>query len=133
MNPIVLKNVPVHTTSQQIADLLSEEGVLVAVASNIVDFLNNSYSKTVVIQGHCWQDTEQAHHIIKNLHYNGETEIETRDGVFIAKIAEQEEKTIAEPEEENNPDPKCEELDAYFYLDLRDLDLRDLIEKELAQ
>jgi len=113
MNTIVLNNVSVFTTSQQIADLMNEEGIL--IASNIVEFLNNSYSKTVVIQVHCWQDTEQAYHIIKNLHYNGETEIETRYGVFLTNTAEKEEITVNEPNEENiNPDPKCEELDAYL-------------------
>ena len=112
MNAIVLNNVSVFTTSQQIADLMNEEGIL--VASNIVDFLNNSYSKTVIIQVHCWQDTEQAYHIIKNLQFNGETEIETRNGIFIAKTAEQEEIRIDVPEQEIKPDPKCEELDAYL-------------------
>ena len=114
MNIIVLNNVSVFTTSQQIADLMNEEGIL--VASNIVDFLNNSYSKTVIIQVHCWQDTEQAYHIIKSLRYNGETEIETRNGIFIAKTAEQEEIRIDVPEQEQDiePDPKCEELDAYL-------------------
>ena len=112
MNAIVLNNVSVFTTSQQIADLLSDEGIL--IANNIVDFLNNSYSKTVVIQVHCWQDTEQAYHIIKNLHYNGETEIETKDGLFIAKTAEQEEITTDVPEQDIEPNPKCEELDAYL-------------------
>lgn len=112
MNAIVLNNVSVFTTSQQIADLLSDEGIL--IANNIVDFLNNSYSKTVVIQVHCWQDTEQAYHIIKNLHYNGETEIETRDGIFEAKIAEQEEILLDEPEQDIEPNPKCEELDEYL-------------------
>ena len=112
MNIIVLNNVSVFTTSQQIADLMNEEGIL--VASNIVDFLNNSYSKTVIIQVHCWQDTEEAYHIIKNLQFNGETEIETRNGIFIAKTAEQEEIRIDVPEQEIQPDPKCEELDAYL-------------------
>ena len=112
MNTIVLNNVSVFTTSQQIADLMNEEGIL--IARNIVDFLNNSYSKTVVIQVYCWQDTEQAYHIIKNLRYNGKTEIETSNGVFIAKIAEQEEVEINDPITELDPDPKCEELDAYL-------------------
>jgi hypothetical protein len=112
MNTIVLNNVSVYTTPQQIADLMNDEGIL--IASNIVDFLNNSYSKTVVIQVHCWQDTEQAYYIIKNLHYNGETNIETKDGLFIAKTAEQEEIMINVPEQEIEPDPKCEELDAYL-------------------
>ena len=112
MNAIVLNNVSVFTTSQQIADLLSMNGIL--IASNIVDFLNNSYSKTVIIQVYCWQDTEQAYHIIKNLHHNGETEIETSEGVFKANTAEQEKITFNEPEEEIEPNPKCEELDEYL-------------------
>mgnify|MGYP001028095770 CR=1 FL=1 len=112
MNAIVLNNVSVFTTSQQIADLLNDEGIL--IASNIIDFLNNTYSKTVVIQAHCWQDTEQAYQIIKNLRYNGETEIETRYGIFIAKTVDQEEIPIEEPEQEIEPDPYCEELDAYL-------------------
>lgn len=116
MNAIVLNNVSVYTTSYEIADLLSEEGIL--IARNIVDFLNNSYSKTVVIQVHSWQDTEEAYHIIKNLRYNGETEIETRNGIFIANIAEQEEiitdVSELEQEQEIEPDPKCEELDEYL-------------------
>lgn len=112
MNSIVLNNVSVFTTSQQIADLMNEEGIL--VASNIVAFLNNSYSKTVIIQVHCWQDTEQAYYIIKNLRYNGEIEIETKSGVFMAKTAEKEEITIGVPEQYIEPDPKCEELDAYL-------------------
>jgi len=162
MNAIVLNNVSVFTTSQQIADLMNEEGIL--VASNIVDFLNNSYSKTVIIQVHCWQDTEQAYHIIKSLKYNGETEIETKEGTFIVKTAEQEEITIGVPEQDIEPDPKCQELDAYLeqmmeedesiwfhnydkvssddemsrdesylYLDLRDLIGEELRGEEVAQ
>lgn len=112
MNAIVLNNVSVFITSQQIADLMNKEGIL--IASNIVDFLNNSYSKCVVIQVHCWQDTEQAYHIIKNLQYCGETEIETKDGIFIAKTAEHEEIAIKVPEEDIEPNPKWEEFDAYL-------------------
>lgn len=112
MNAIVLNNVSVFTTSQQIADLLNEEGIL--IANNIVDFLNNSYSKTVVIQIHCWQDTEEAYQIIKNLRWNGESEIETKNGIFKAKMVEQEEININEPEANIEPNPICEELDAYL-------------------
>lgn len=91
MNTIVLNRVPVNTTSQQIADLMYEEGIL--TASNIVCFLNNSYSKTAVIQVNCWQDTEQAYHIIKSLRYNNATKIETNKGLFEVKTVQQEEIT----------------------------------------
>jgi|UniRef100_A0A6C0INZ7 hypothetical protein len=104
MNTIVLNNVSVFTTSQEISYLLSVEGIL--NASNIVDVTNNSYSKTVVIQVHYWHDTEQAYHTIKSLNYRGKTNIETINGIFEAKTAEQEVDVI--------PDIKCEELDAYL-------------------
>lgn len=103
MNTIVLNNVSVFTTSQQIADILSDEGIL--IARNIVDFLNNLYSKTVVIQVNCWQDTEQAYNTIKGLQYSGRTEIETTYGIFEATKGD---------ETNDEPDPKCEELDAYL-------------------
>lgn len=104
MNTIVLNNVSVFTTSQEISYLLSVEGIL--NASNIVDVTNNSYSKTVVIQVHYWHDTEQAYHTIKSLNYRGKTNIETINGIFEAKTAEQDVDVI--------PDIKCEELDAYL-------------------
>ena len=101
-----------YTTSQKIADLLSEEGIL--IVNNIVDLLNNLYSKTVVIQVYYWQDTEKAYRIIKDLKRNGKTEIETREGIYEVKTVEQEKITIDVPEQEIKPDTKCEELDAYL-------------------
>ena len=79
MNTIVLNNVSVFTTSQEISYLLSVEGIL--NASNIVDVTNNSYSKTVVIQVHYWHDTEQAYHTIKSLNYRGKTNIDRKSVV----------------------------------------------------
>ena len=120
MNIIALNNVSVLMTSQDIANLLYDEGIL--IASNIVDFLNNSYSKSVLIEINCWQDTEEAYHIIKNLKHKGETEIETSGGIFIAKALNQEEIAdkdqveieIGELEQELKPNSLCEELDAYL-------------------
>lgn len=112
MNTIVLSNVSVCITLQEIANILNDEGIL--FVDNIVDYLNSPYSKTVIIQVRYWQDTEQAYYINRNLRFNGETEIETKNGIFEAKIYEQQEITIVEPEVAFEPNPKDEELDAYL-------------------
>jgi hypothetical protein len=112
MNPLIILNVSINTSSQKLARVLKEHGIL--DAEYITDFMNNSYSKTVFIQVAAWHNTKDAKEILKNLEHHGETNIGTSEGIFIAKKTQMEE---VAPEEEDlymEADPKCEELDAYL-------------------
>ena len=119
MNTIVLSNVSV---SLDIVEILYCEGIL--ISRNIIEFLNNSYSKTVIVEVEYWQDSEYAYQIIKDLIHLGETEIETIYGIFKASTVEQdcfeeedeeeEEEYEEEDEYEVQPNPICEEIDAYL-------------------
>lgn len=110
MDTIVLSNVSIFTSCIEIAEILNNEGILVAY--NTVEFLNNPFSKTVLIQVKYWHDSEQAYQIIKELRYNGETKIETKDQFYEAKCTGSEKITIDEQDERANF--KCEELDEYL-------------------
>ena len=110
MNTIVLSNVSV---SLDIVEILYCEGIL--ISRNIIEFLNNSYSKTVIVEVEYWQDSEYAYQIIKDLTHLGETEIETIYGIFKASTVEQDcFEEEEEEEEEQQPNPECEEIDAYL-------------------
>ena len=115
MNTIVLSNVSV---SLDIVEILYCEGIL--ISRNIIEFLNNSYSKTVIVEVEYWQDSEYAYQIIKDLIHLGETEIETIYGIFKASTVEQDcfeeedEEEEYEDEDEVQPNPICEEIDAYL-------------------
>ena len=95
MNAIVLNNISTYMCPDAIAQLLHESGILTAF--NLVDFYNNSYSKTVMVQVEQWHDTEEAYQIIKDLKYRGETRIETDEMVLeVSKAITHEVEIMAE-------------------------------------
>jgi hypothetical protein len=112
MDAIILNNVSTYLTAEVIAKSLYNSGML--TVKNITDFLNNSYSKTVMIQIEEWHDTEEAYHVIKNLRHTGESEIETNEITFNVSIAEKHEFKVVPEEMFLTPNPYAEELDAYL-------------------
>ena len=110
MNSIILNNVTTYLCPDVIADILYKAGIL--TAKNIVDFLNDTYTKTVMVQIEEWHDTEESYHIIKNLIHKGETEIETKEFTFQVTKAETYEYKVIPEEYLLTPNPLAEELDA---------------------
>jgi hypothetical protein len=85
MNAVILNNVPLSMNASVIANILLNAGIM--TTSNIVDFLNNTHSKTVMIEVLYWHDTETAFQIIKDLKQNGKTEIQTYDVTLEATLS----------------------------------------------
>ena len=112
MDAIILNNVSTYLTADVIAEILYNSGML--TVKTITDFLNNSYSKTVMIQIEEWHDTEEAYHVVKNLRHTGEAEIETKEITFNVSIAEKHEFKVVPEEMLMKPNPLAEELDAYL-------------------
>jgi hypothetical protein len=107
MNAVILNNVPLSMNASVIANILLNAGIM--TTSNIVDFLNNTHSKTVMIEVLYWHDTETAFQIIKDLKQNGKTEIQTYDVTLEATLSLNNKE---EPEQVSST--YAEDIDAYL-------------------
>jgi hypothetical protein len=107
MNAVILNNVAPSMNANMIKNLLHKAGIM--TTSNIVDFLNNPNSKTVMIEVLYWHDTECAYQIIRDLKQNEQTEIKTFGVTLQATLPLKNEE---EPEQVSST--YAEDIDAYL-------------------